>query len=141
MSSEKVSSERASAHTSAGTAGHHTHHHGSDQLHSESEKRSNVETLGLQKEGRGFEEAHGPTYSGQGQIGSSLVIFVILFVVFLLGLYMLGFYPEGIMGGHGVIPWIIALILLIVPWGIVYHLMSSKTNTKTRENGVDLTMR
>lgn len=91
---------------------------------SESEKRSNVESLGMQK---GVDTYNGPTHSGHGQLGSSIIQFIICFAILLGALYALGTYPEG-----GAIWFAGGIALFGLAFFIPQHLLPSKTNTDVK---------
>lgn len=118
----------------ANTTGAHqavTAHTNAQGQGNDTDKRSNMESLGMQ---HGNDNVDGPTYSGYGKTGSSLVLFLITFLLFAFGIYALGWYPGG-----GWLGWIIALVCMIAPWFIIFHLTSSKTNRAPRKTSTELT--
>lgn len=66
-----------------------------------------------------------PMYSGSGQLGSSIIIFVICMALFLGGLYVLGTYPES-----G--PWIFCSSIIF--FGLAYLIPMSLISSKTNNN-------
>lgn len=74
------------------------------------------------------EQKKAPAYSGQGKHLENAVIFMGCFFFLLLGLYLLGTYPEG-----GPILYAGALVAYGLFFGIVFHLVSSKTTRKIED--------
>ncbi|MDO4917107.1 MAG: hypothetical protein Q3974_05755 [Rothia sp. (in: high G+C Gram-positive bacteria)] len=95
------------------------------------EKRSNVESLGMQQ---GSDNPRGPQHSGEGRLGGNLVIFIISMAIFVFGLWLLGMYPGG-----GPIWWIVSIVVMVLPWGLCFHAFSSKTNSAKRVSSTELT--
>ncbi|MBM7051377.1 hypothetical protein [Rothia sp. ZJ1223] len=123
----RAGSANASAHTTASAAGtHHTNE-------SEAEKRSNVETLGVQ-EGDYFNGGH-PYYSGTKDLGGSIVMFVVCMAILLGSLWAFGTYPEG-----GWI-WFTGGILLYGLTFIIPTLLLPSKTTHAKTDGVTPAMR
>ena len=69
-----------------------------------------------------------PAYSGQGRHLENAVLFIGCFVFLLLSLYLLGTYPVLYAG---------ALVAFGIFFGVVFHLLPSKTTRKiTDQNKV-----
>ena len=70
------------------------------------------------------------TYSGQGKHLKNAVLFIGCFVFLLLGLYLLGTYPDGlgILSEHDGWFWYAgALVCYGLFFGLVFHVLPSKT--------------
>ncbi len=79
-------------------------------------------------------KASGPTHSGAGRLTGNVLVFLGFALVFTLGIYALGFYPDA--GPAGMCA---AIGLFCLPWALVYHLLPSKTNRGVRRSGTELT--
>lgn len=98
----------------------------------DAQERSNVESFGMQ---HGADNPRGPQHSGEGRFGENILLFVITMAIFVFGIFTLGFYPDG-----GWMVWTGSLVLMLVSWFIGFHLLSSKTNNHTAQNGTDLNL-
>lgn len=106
----------------------------SDNDRSEAEKRSNVESLGLES---GNPPRSGtPQHSGTKEMGSNIALFVLCFGILLGCFYALGTYPEG-----GWIWWSIAIALYALAFMIPLWVLPSKTNEAVYSGGTDLYMK
>ncbi|MFW0109021.1 hypothetical protein ACN08Z_07900 [Rothia sp. P7181] len=76
----------------------------------------------------------GPQFSGQGQHLENISIFSVFFVIFLSGLWCLNTFPDG-----GSFWFALGTLILGSIWGVVFHVLPSKTNTAQRTSGTDLT--
>lgn len=98
----------------------------------DAEERSNVESFGMQ---RGSDSPRGPQHSGEGRLGENILVFVVAMAIFVFGIFSLGFYPDG-----GWIWWTGSIVLMLASWFIGFHLLPSKTNTRTAQNSTDLNL-
>lgn len=101
--------------------------------HEDAQKRSNVESFEMQ---HGWDQTSGPQFSGDGHLGENIITFVVLFAIFIAGLYTIGLYPDA-----GWVWWLISIVLMVVSWGVVFHVLPSKTNGEKRTTGTELTMK
>lgn len=106
----------------------------SNTTRSEAQKRSNVESLGMESGAPARSGA--PQHSGTKELGSNIALFVLCFAVLLGCFYALGTYPEG-----GWIWWTVAIILYAAAFLIPLWILPSKTNEAVHGGGTELHMK
>ncbi|ORC15480.1 MULTISPECIES: hypothetical protein [Rothia] len=97
----------------------------------EAEKRSNVESLGMESGAPARSGA--PQYSGTKELGSNIALTIFCIALLFACFYALGTYPEG-----GWIWWTVAVVLYGITFLVPLWILPSKTNERTRSDGTDL---